>query len=139
MSGRPHFKSLHKNIAYVIFAAQVFGYFPVSYIFSSVGSLRFTVWSWRVLYCTLTFFGGLFVSVIQVQKVFDKGINIFEADTLLYRLFGCIISIIFFKLAMEWPDFMKEWHKVDGYMKNESKLHLHRFLILFSLYSLGKL
>nr|XP_015836175.1 PREDICTED: gustatory receptor for sugar taste 64e-like isoform X1 [Tribolium castaneum] len=109
--------NLQKSFAKVVILAQIFGFFPAQGILGrDFRAIHFTWASARVGYTIVTILGATFVTVLQLHKIFAKGLNVIEANRLFFYCSGLASGYLYLKLAMKWPRFMKDWSCVEVMM-----------------------
>ena len=139
----PEKNNLHKSFSKMLVLAQIFGYLPAQGILGpDFRSLHFTWKSVRVLYAVLTIVGAIFVSVMQMHKIFVKGFELMEANRFFFNFSGVVGGILFLKLAITWPTLIKDWTSVEVSMLSYGwpaglNRKLNTLLITFSVMGLG--
>ncbi|KAJ3633593.1 hypothetical protein MTP99_010531 [Tenebrio molitor] len=104
----------HKSFCKMLILAQVFGFLPAQGVTGpNFRSLYFTWKSARVVYAILTILGATFVTVMQLYKVFGKGLDLMEANRLFFHCSGALAGCLFLNLAKKWPALMKDWGNVE--------------------------
>ncbi|KAJ3654538.1 hypothetical protein Zmor_013717 [Zophobas morio] len=138
----PEKNNLHKSFSKMLVLAQIFGYLPAQGILGpDFRSLHFTWKSVRVLYAVLTIVGAIFVSVMQMHKIFVKGFDLMEANRFFFNFSGVVGGILFLKLAITWPTLIKDWTSVEVSMLSYGwpaglNRKLNTLLITFSVMGL---
>lgn len=107
-------RSLHSSIACTILIGQFLGLIPLCGIFHRDEShLKVTWRSLQFFYTIIVLIGSvLFVQFIIVW-IITTGITL-NSLLSLFAYVGCLLNVIlFYKLAMKWPELLKLWHHMD--------------------------
>lgn len=106
--------NLHKSFSIILLLPQIFGFLPAQGIFGPDSrSLHFTWKSGRVSYALLTILGATIMSVMQLYKIFTRGLNVIEVNRFYFYCTGLASGYLYLQLAIKWPRFMKEWSSVE--------------------------
>ncbi|KAF2896731.1 hypothetical protein ILUMI_09438, partial [Ignelater luminosus] len=127
------------NIEWVLFVAQCFAQMPVMGITEpDARYLKFTWKSWRVLYCVLNILGSGFLCVFYVYLAAVHGSDIYKASDIIFNLSTTTVTVLFLRLAMEWPELMRKWSAVESSMhKYGWPKYLHTRITIMSITVLG--
>nr|WKF45123.1 gustatory receptor 15 [Podabrus annulatus] len=128
-------KSIHVCLKWVLLVSQYLGLMPVIGVSNSnPNSLRFSVISWRFLSCILYCFFGTFTTMFYLYLLIRDGVDINQTTGFLFHFNTSIITLIFLKLATEWPKIMKKWISVEYSMRNYGyPQHLQRRINVMTL------
>lgn len=109
--------SFHASMKNVLLTAQILGYMPVIGITRpQISALKFSLISRRMLYSLLTLAVAIFLTSVQLKKNFSTKIKMYDVHKLSLYLMGVCTSILFIKLAREWPQFIKTWNRMEKSM-----------------------
>nr|APC94344.1 gustatory receptor 16 [Pyrrhalta aenescens] len=96
--------------------AQTFSYFPI-FIGDREEPLQFKWLYWRIGYSLITFILFIIELCFVVLETFKNPMNPLEIKVVVFHLGAVIQFILFFKLTYHWPNFVKEWTKIEYHMK----------------------
>ncbi|XP_060518218.1 gustatory receptor for sugar taste 64e-like [Cylas formicarius] len=111
--------SFHVVMRFPIKVAQMFSFLPIGGIDGPTSkSIRFRWISWKMGYAFVTFV--LFVINIGVlfYIILVRGLNMLRLSYLIFHAEALILTVLYGKLAKEWPDFVREWDRVEVSMKH---------------------
>ncbi|KAJ8676536.1 hypothetical protein QAD02_012323 [Eretmocerus hayati] len=128
--------NFHQAVHPVIVIAQCFGLFPVSGIGSSkLSDLKFTWWSFKVLYCCLSISGSLALILFDILFLFNTTAVYNEKKRarkiiiggptvrLVFSLTATLGTVLLLKLAQQWPKLMASWEKVEKELNSKVTDH----------------
>ncbi|KAL7303890.1 hypothetical protein TKK_0004011 [Trichogramma kaykai] len=106
--------SLHCALRPIIILAQVFAVFPVSGVNSSDAStLEFTWRSPKIVYCCLSSLGSLVLTLFSIYRLATTSITSSKTSNLVFFFTAGITTILFLKLARQWPAFAATWQSME--------------------------
>ncbi|XP_076378781.1 gustatory receptor for sugar taste 64f isoform X2 [Megalopta genalis] len=110
----PQSDSLHASMRPIIMLAQCFSMFPVSGVNTPDAScLRFTWRSPKIIYCAISLFGLILLTIFNIMRMVSTGVNSTKMTTFVFNGTNLIASFLFLKLAMQWPSLMLTWEKLE--------------------------
>ncbi|XP_078034005.1 gustatory receptor for sugar taste 64f isoform X2 [Augochlora pura] len=110
----PQTDSLHASMRPIIMLAQCFSMFPVSGINTPDASyLRFTWRSPKIIYCAISLFGLILLTIFNIMRMISTGVNSTKMTTFVFNGTNLIASFLFLKLAIQWPSLMLTWEKLE--------------------------
>ncbi|XP_020278415.1 gustatory receptor for sugar taste 64e-like isoform X2 [Pseudomyrmex gracilis] len=110
----PSTDSLHASMRPIIVLAQCFSMFPVCGISKPDASyLRFTWRSPKLVYAAISFLGACMMTIYNVIRLLNTGINSTKMTTLVFFLTTMTTAILFLRLAMRWPCLALTWEKLE--------------------------
>lgn len=109
--------SFHLSMRNILLTVQVFGFMPVIGIWQpQISRVKFSRISWRMLYCLLTLFGAVFLSGLQLKKIFSVAIKMRDIHRFCLYVMEVCSCLLFIMVAKKWAQFTKIWNKVDQAM-----------------------
>ncbi|XP_014232823.1 gustatory receptor for sugar taste 64f-like [Trichogramma pretiosum] len=107
-------RSLHCALRPIIILAQVFAVFPISGVNSSDAStLEFTWRSPKIVYCCLSSLGSLVLTLFSIYRLATTSITSSKTSNLVFFFTAGITTILFLKLARQWPAFAATWQSME--------------------------
>lgn len=96
---------------------QIFGFMPVCEMFQDDANKMDFFWiSFRTIYAILTLFGILFFMGVEIYRSFTCQLNIVEIERSCFLLRSIIASILLFRLARKWKQFVQQCCVLDQNM-----------------------
>ncbi|KAF7272884.1 hypothetical protein GWI33_014362 [Rhynchophorus ferrugineus] len=129
----PNPNSFYHSMKLTLCLLQLFGYLPLKGINkTNHRDLRFTWRSWRVLYNFLSECGFILNFVMLCKN--KRLSTMLEINAFIFQIECILLSMMFFRLAMKWPKFVKEWYIVEQSMKSyELAFNLKRKIIIIMI------
>ncbi|XP_015433561.1 PREDICTED: gustatory receptor for sugar taste 64f [Dufourea novaeangliae] len=110
----PQADSLHASMRPIIMLAQCFSIFPVCGVNTPDASyLRFTWRSPKIIYSAISFVGLSMMTIFNILRIISTGVNSTKMTTFVFNGTNIIASILFLRLAMQWPALMLTWEKLE--------------------------
>ncbi|KAK4879373.1 hypothetical protein RN001_007519 [Aquatica leii] len=111
-------RSFHGALKWILITAQCFGQIPVIGITKpDVKLFKFKWKSWRTFYCILNCTGAFFLTSTYVINVFVNGMDIFSSTSVAFHINTLAVTLLFLKLATQWPKLMYKWAEMEQSMK----------------------
>ncbi|XP_076645882.1 gustatory receptor for sugar taste 64f isoform X2 [Halictus rubicundus] len=118
----PQTDSLHASMKPIIMLAQCFSMFPVSGVNTPDASyLRFTWRSPKIIYCAISLVGAMTLTVFNIMRMVTTTVNSTKMTTFVFNGTNLIASVLFLKLAMQWPSLMLTWEKLEKEFSNRHR------------------
>ncbi|KAF7989424.1 hypothetical protein HCN44_008098 [Aphidius gifuensis] len=106
--------SLHLALKPIIIFAQFFAVFPVDGIASpDTSQLKFTWKSFKIFYFLVSMSIALFLTCSSFIRVVSTEFHSTKMTTLVFSGTSCLTSLLFLRLAKNWPNFSAAWEKVE--------------------------
>nr|XP_023022940.1 gustatory receptor for sugar taste 64f-like [Leptinotarsa decemlineata] len=93
--------------------AQCFGFFPTNIVRQTRRSMKIRWFHWQTIYSFLTFMILTEETIKAFYVELPRRHNIFTIDVLIFHSNSVIQFILLFKLSLDWPSYVKEWHKIE--------------------------
>ncbi|XP_031780266.1 gustatory receptor for sugar taste 64f isoform X3 [Nasonia vitripennis] len=107
-------RSFHCALRPIIILAQCFAVFPVSGVRSPDAThLKFTWRSFKILYCCLSTLGSIVLMFFSVYRLATTTISSNKTSNLVFSLTAGITTLLFLKLARQWPSFAVSWENME--------------------------
>ncbi|CAH1369049.1 unnamed protein product [Tenebrio molitor] len=114
-SKRIHLKknSIHYTLKFFFIILLCAGFLPVEGIFSSSEDLRFTWFSWLVIYSLYVFTLASAMCIFQLYHYFASSRDDVTLREIIFICTAIQASIFFIQLASKWPKLIQKWCKLD--------------------------
>ncbi|XP_050518353.1 gustatory receptor 5a for trehalose-like [Diabrotica virgifera virgifera] len=110
--------TLHSAMKLPLQIGQVFGLFPLYVGGATYESLKIKWCYWRMVYSILMLIGIFFITIITTYKNVPEHHDLLSLEGVIFFINATIQALLFFKLTFEWPDYVKEWNKVETRLSN---------------------
>ncbi|XP_066583619.1 gustatory receptor for sugar taste 64f-like isoform X2 [Prorops nasuta] len=111
----PAVDSFYSSMRPVIILAQCFSMFPICGVNRSDAScLKFTWRSPKILYCGFAILGSIFLTMCNIVRLAVTGIDSRRTTSLVFYAANIVTSLLFVRLARQWPCLMLTWEKLEG-------------------------
>ncbi|CAH1368778.1 unnamed protein product, partial [Tenebrio molitor] len=112
----------HQQIQWVVVVAQAFGLLPVQGVTSeNCDNLTFRWYSPRAFYSEVIIFGCTINAIISFCRTIYAGFTLHHLSSFIFNANSAVGGIIFFNLAKNWPQLIKNWSQVESSLDNWHK------------------
>ncbi|XP_075236776.1 gustatory receptor for sugar taste 64f-like [Lycorma delicatula] len=109
--------SLHVTLRPLLILAQCFALLPVHGVRApNSKSVRFYWLSGRVFYTFASFVGSATIVALSILRTVNTGISFLSTVDFVFFGSSTIVTILFLKLALEWPNLLQEWERSEKYL-----------------------
>ncbi|XP_044751777.1 gustatory receptor for sugar taste 64f-like isoform X2 [Coccinella septempunctata] len=127
--------NFHNSVKFIIVIAQYFGFFPILGL--STGSWRsvdFKWWSGINIYSLIILVGAIMQSLISLWFLLSTR-NLQRFNNIVFYIRGSLTCYLFIRLARSWPGLMKEFAKVESFLRHYplTKVNITKKLRIISI------